>query len=194
MSTSKSDHRYFDQALGIQIVQLLPGECYVTQEPEAIVTVLGSCISVCIRDPKTDIGGMNHFLLPENNSNGSDGERYGAYAMRVLIDGIANLSGSRDGLEVKIFGGGNILNFENSVGRQNIEFVHEFLEKEGLAISSEDVGGSFSRKIRYFPDSGKVQVKRLENLYNKSIVTCEKELAITTSVASVQNKLQRISK
>ncbi|MFL6605253.1 MAG: hypothetical protein ACJ8R9_28515, partial [Steroidobacteraceae bacterium] len=46
--------------------RILPGEYFVTRSDEIITTVLGSCISACVRDPGLRIGGMNHFMLPED--------------------------------------------------------------------------------------------------------------------------------
>ena len=56
--------------------KILPGEYYVTTQNEMIVTVLGSCVSACIRDPIFGIGGMNHFMLPSQN-NESGWEKFG---------------------------------------------------------------------------------------------------------------------
>src|SRR3984885_16182086 len=57
--------RFWERDTSRWTVKLLPGECYVPRHDEAIVTVLGSCISACIRDPETGLGGMNHFMLPD---------------------------------------------------------------------------------------------------------------------------------
>ena len=54
----------FHKKLGKPMVVIQPGEYYVTKKDEIIATVLGSCISVCIKDEKNQIAGMNHFMLP----------------------------------------------------------------------------------------------------------------------------------
>jgi chemotaxis protein CheD len=59
-------NRYFEVSTGHWIAQILPGDFYATQHDEIISTVLGSCVSTCMRDPKRGIGGMNHFMLPED--------------------------------------------------------------------------------------------------------------------------------
>jgi chemotaxis protein CheD len=61
--------RYFDTRQGYTAVKVMPGEYYITHEPsEMLVTVLGSCVSACVRDPYTGLGGMNHFMLPEGGA------------------------------------------------------------------------------------------------------------------------------
>jgi chemotaxis receptor (MCP) glutamine deamidase CheD len=75
-----------------------------------IVTVLGSCVSACIRDRVSGMGGMNHFMLPDGG--GDDGSpvsasaRYGTYAMEVLINEVLKAGARRENLEAKVFGGG----------------------------------------------------------------------------------------
>src|ERR1700761_8878887 len=107
--------RFWERDTGRWTVKLLPGECYVTRQDEAIVTVLGSCISDCIRDPQTGLGGMNHFMLPERgdgfvpSSAFSQINRYGCFAMESLINHLARHGAQRQRLELKVFGGGRIL-------------------------------------------------------------------------------------
>lgn len=128
-------------------VRILPGEYYVTCEDEAITTVLGSCISACVRDPKRGVGGMNHFMLPEESTSGHNAwldpavglaTRYGSYAMESLVNDLLKLGADRRHLEVKLFGAGRILGVGTDVGARNISFIRRFVEMEGYAIAAED--------------------------------------------------------
>ncbi len=145
----------------------------MTRSDEAITTVLGSCISACIRDPAVRIGGMNHFMLPEDNSSGKSSwiegpgglaTRYGSYAMESLINELMKLGARRDRMEVKLFGGGKILSSMTDVGKKNIQFAKEFLRVEGFKIAAEDVGDVCPRRVMYFPTTGVVMLKRLRAL------------------------------
>ena len=160
--------------------RLLPGEYFVTLHDEAIYTTLGSCISACIRDRVSGIGGMNHFMLPistsSNSWKASDNSaptRYGNYAMEHLINDILKNGGKRQNLEAKIFGGGRIIANMTDVGLRNISFARDYLQTEGLKITSEDVGETFPRMVAYCPATGKVRVKRLRSLHNNTIVEQE---------------------
>ena len=160
--------------------RLLPGEYFVTMHDEAVYTVLGSCISACIRDRVSGIGGMNHFMLPASASpdswkaaDNSLSTRYGNVAMEHLINNILKNGGKRQNLEAKIFGGGRIIANMTDVGSRNIAFARDYLETEGLKITSEDVGDTFPRTVVYFPATGKVRVKRLRSLHNNTIVELE---------------------
>ena len=165
--------RYWDPGCERWSAKILPGEFFVTRSDEVITTVLGSCIAACIRDPALRIGGMNHFMLPEDNSSGKsswiDGPgglatRYGSYAMESLINELMKLGARRDRFEVKLFGGGKILSSMTDVGRKNISFAKEFLKLEGFKIAAEDVGEVYPRRVVYFPSTGLVMLKRLRAL------------------------------
>ena len=174
--------RYWDKTNNIFAAKILPGEYYVTPHNEAITTVLGSCVSACIRDRVTGIGGMNHFMLPLNKSMSneevalmSDAARYGNFAMEKMINDILTHGGSRKNLEVKIFGGGRVLqNMQTlDVGNGNINFVRDYIATENLKLIGEDVGDVFPRKVIFFPATGKVKVKKLRQMHNRTIIERE---------------------
>ena len=162
--------------------KILPGEYYVTRSDEAITTVLGSCVSACIRDPVEGVGGMNHFMLPQESMTGSNSwlndavglaTRYGSYAMESLVNDLLKLGAARNRLEIKIFGGGRILTSMTDVGQRNINFIRGYVRIEGYAVAAEDLGGSQPRKIVYFPAQGRVRVRRLRAIENRSIADRE---------------------
>lgn len=176
---------YWDPIHDVEVVRILAGEYYVTHCREMITTVLGSCVSVCVRDKAVNIGGMNHFMLPEesrpNGGNGGNGGHrglsadaaYGSYAMERLINCILKYGGRRENLEIKIFGGGRIIGGMTDIGLQNIAFIRSYLRTEGLSVAAEDVGGDLPRRMAYMPATGKVLVKKLRNIRNETIVKQE---------------------
>ena len=172
---------YWDSVQNVEVVRILAGEYYVTHCQEMITTVLGSCISACVRDKVANIGGMNHFMLPEENRPGGDsGHRglnadaaYGSYAMERLINCVLKYGGRRENLEIKIFGGGRIMGGMTDIGLQNISFVRAYLRTEGLSIAAEDVGGDLPRRMAYLPATGKVLVKKLRNVRSETIIKQE---------------------
>lgn len=175
--------RYWDQSKELVAAKILPGEYYVTNMNEMITTVLGSCVSACVRDRVFGIGGMNHFMLPIDASGAgwsgassvvSTATRYGNYAMEHMINDILKQGGHRKNLEAKIFGGGQIISTMTDIGRKNIEFVIDYLAQEHLDIASQDVGDIYPRKVIYYPASGRVQVKKLRHMHNDTIIRREK--------------------
>ena len=180
----KHVQRTWDRQNDRWAARILPGEYFVTRSDEIITTVLGSCISACVRDPGLRIGGMNHFMLPEDITKGSSAwsdpraglaTRYGSFAMETLLNDLMKLGARRDRLEVKLAGGGRILASMTDVGERNIQFVRNWLSIEGLKIAGEDVGDSYPRRIQYFPASGRVLMFRLRSLDHGAVVNREKE-------------------
>lgn len=178
--------RRLDAETGLQIVKIFSGDCYVTNQPnEMLVTILGSCVSACIRDPIARVGGMNHFLLPgtENmDTEISAAARYGLFAMESLINGILSNGGRKERLEVKVFGGGNVINNSARIGSKNAEFIRGFLKQEGYRIVSEDLEGTHPRRLHYFPDSGKVMLRKLQR--KEDMVIVEEEARYSRSIVS----------
>jgi chemotaxis protein CheD len=177
---------YFDRMLEKQAAKLLPGEFYVTAEDMVLVTVLGSCVSACIRDKTSGTGGMNHFMLPDGGGDGRMGSaaRYGVHAMEMLINSLLKLGARRQNFEAKVFGGGNVMRSLNSsnVGHRNAEFVLEFLSNEKIRVAARDLEDIHPRKIYFFPASGIVRVKKLRELANNTVFEREHDYSsrITT--------------
>ncbi|AWL12102.1 Protein-glutamine glutaminase [Saliniradius amylolyticus] len=173
--------RYYDRHFSMSAVKILPGEFYVTHDPQTlIVTVLGSCVSVCLRDPVLGVAGMNHFLLPETNDTDSiisASARYGSYAMELLINHLLKLGAKRDRLEAKVFGGGNVLRgvTVTNVGQRNVDFTLDFLGNEQIPIVASDLLQQYPRKVYFFPKDGKVLVKKIKSLHNATIIERESE-------------------
>lgn len=172
-------NRYWDRLNKCYAAKIVPGEYYVTTSGELVTTVLGSCVSACIRDVKLGIGGMNHFMLPEAGGGAEwgswketpvdRGARYGSVAMERLLNSIFKNGGKKETLEFKIFGGGKVLNIESDVGQRNIDFVLDYLQKDGYKVKSIDVGGSHPRKVNFYPGDGKVFVKKLLRMHNPTV-------------------------
>ncbi len=178
----ESINRYWDYRMQCIAAKILPGEYYVTVSQELVTTVLGSCVSACIRDSNIGIGGMNHFLLPLNKGESwsstevaSLANRYGNFAMEHMINDILKQGGRKNNLEVKLFGGSKIINSMTDVGDSNIRFVRNYLKTEELRVVAEDLGGINPRKVIYFPDSGKVMVKKIRDLHNDTIIKRESD-------------------
>jgi chemotaxis protein CheD len=126
---------------------------------------------------------MNHFMLPLDRSSGanawkddraSSATRYGKAAMEQLVNDILELGGERENLEFKLVGGAKILDLAFDVGAHNVQFVRDYLKTEDFAISAEDLGDGFARKVYYSPLSGKLRVKRLIATVNRTVFEHER--------------------
>lgn len=187
---------YFDRTFEIDAAKILPGEYYVTSRDMVLVTVLGSCVSACIRDRDSGIGGMNHFMLPDVGQDLhnplSTSMRYGAYAMEVLINQLIKLGAKRNYLEAKVFGGGNVLRGFTvaNVGQRNAEFVERFLSMERIPLVARDLLDLYPRKVYYFPSTGRVLVRKLKKVHNDTIVQREQEYGSRLRYSKVEGDVE----
>jgi chemotaxis protein CheD len=158
---------FFDREFALPAVKLLPGEYYVTARDMMLTTVLGSCVSACVRDSTAGIGGMNHFMLPEDadptSRDAIAAMRYGVYAMEMLLNELLKAGARRERLEAKVFGGGAVLANMTmlNVGDRNADFVLRYLQTEQVRIAAQDLRGSLPRRINFFPVTGRVAVRKL---------------------------------
>jgi chemotaxis protein CheD len=170
---------YYDDRFNIDAVKILPGEYYATARPILIVTVVGSCVAACIRDRVSGIGGMTHFTLPVSDSYedfGNASDSHGHCAMELLINQLLAMGAQREHLEAKIFGGSMLQSSGRvQVGRHNCDFLRSYLEREKIPVLADDLLGRYPRKIYFFPDQGKVLVKKLMRLHNGTILQREQE-------------------
>jgi chemotaxis protein CheD len=176
-----SPTRYFDKAFGLEAAKIQPGEYFATDKNMVLVTVLGSCVTACLRDETAGVGGMNHFMLPRNQQEMSTpvsmSARYGTYAMEILINQLLKMGAQRERIEAKVFGGGNVLRgfSVNNIGEANAEFVTDYLHNEGIKIIAQDLLGVHPRKLYFFPATGRVMVKMIKEINNPTIVERETE-------------------
>ncbi len=172
---------YYDKHFQTNAVKILPGEYFATADQLLLVTVLGSCVSVCLRDEAAQVSGMNHFLLPTNNTGQNEviaeSARYGANAMELLINGMLKLGAQKSRLKAKVFGGANVLRSVRSsnIGELNAEFTLAFLNAENIPVIAQDVLGELPRKIYFFPSTGEVKVKKLRTLHNETLISREQD-------------------
>ncbi len=192
-------NHYFDRSFNIEAAKILPGEYYVTGRDMVLVTVLGSCVSACIRDKVSGVGGMNHFMLPDAGTDQSNplssSARYGTYAMEMLINQLIKLGAKRPNLEAKVFGGGAVLRGFTvaNVGERNAAFVEQYLKMEGIRMVARDLLDIYPRKIYYFPATGKVLVKKLKSVHNNTIIEREKEYSSRLQVSKVEGDVELFS-
>lgn len=177
---------YFDKNFGLDAAKISPGEYFTTHHDMVLVTVLGSCVAACIRDKIQGIGGINHFMLPDDNGDHGNPfgapARYGSYAMEILINDLLKLGARRENIEAKVFGGGQVLKgfTSGNVGERNAAFVLDYLHAEKIHIAAKDLLDIYPRKVYYFPRTGKVLVKKLNSVRNNTIF--EREKAYKSSI------------
>jgi chemotaxis protein CheD len=138
-------------------VYLYPGQLIVTGDVSLVTTILGSCVAVCLRDPKTMIAGINHYLLPANPLRGQSDLRYGNTAIEQLIDQMVSHGAATSRLAAKVVGGASVMtafSARRSIGEQNVEVARELLKKFAIPVVAEQAGGQRGRKLLFHTGNG----------------------------------------
>ncbi|REL26584.1 chemoreceptor glutamine deamidase CheD [Thalassotalea euphylliae] len=197
----KHVNHYWDKQRDTVVAKILPGEFYMTSDPILISTTLGSCISACIWDERTKVGGMNHFMLPATDKNAhevdwgqrglaSDATRYGNFAMEHLINTLLKHGAQRRNLRAKVFGGGKVLKKMSDIGERNTAFVFNYLSIERIEVVKHDVGSIYPRKVIFDPITGRAFVKLLDNLHNDTIAQRERDYRTRIDHESVEGDVE----
>lgn len=153
---------------------IIAGEYYASRDPVEITTLLGSCIAACLYDPEVRVGGMNHFLIPEGNSEGNEAACYGIHAMELLINELMQLGADRSRMVARLYGGGNVMPGQLQsarIGEKNVDFVRKYLTTEEIPIVEQKVGGTSAMRVSMQADSGIVIASELAQAKVPSTLT-----------------------
>jgi chemotaxis protein CheD len=184
---------HYDGGAGATAIWIFQGDFYVSARPDLfLTTVLGSCIAVCMRDSVAGCGGMNHFLLPdsENRDDPNLALRYGSYSIERLINAILSRGGRRERLETKVFGGANVIGGTLDVGSRNVDFIEHYFARERLSIKAVDLRGTFPRKLRYFPITGKAQVCELRDRDAAEVIKSEADMRAKMAFSKLSGDIE----
>ncbi len=154
---------------------LMEGQLMITTASLEIVTVLGSCVSVCLWDRKLNIAGMNHYLLPGDEHDDAGNANRGMTSIPLLINSMIRRSCRIENIEAKVFGGSNSLYVNSTkfeIGKKNIEVSLSVLKNYSIPVVARDTGGICGRKIIYNTRTGKVLVR----LLNKPLTVINEEI------------------
>jgi chemotaxis protein CheD len=163
----------FDNKL--PVVYLKPGELYISNEPAAVSTVLGSCVSITLFHRQLKLGAICHGLLPKCKHAKNRGchktckdlDKYVDCAFIHMKQQFLSYSMNKDEIEVKLFGGAEILLLHDhtkgitSVGEKNIKVATQLIKAEGFKIIASSTGGTKGRKLFFLPHTGDIYVKHL---------------------------------
>lgn len=143
-------------------VYISQGQHAVGCDSDMVVsTILGSCISICLWDPESGVGGMNHLLLPDAQQE-AGGITAGALDMDLLINKMMPLGAVRPRLRAKLFGGSSMLNGRTDIGARNAAFGRTYLKTEGIPCDAEDTGGAKARRLKFWPATGVARMLLVE--------------------------------
>lgn len=159
---------------------------WAVETARPIATLLGSCVAVCLWDPILKVGGMNHFMLPRKGGQRTTADidtlLCGDFSMEALLNGMLARGAQRARLQAKAFGGGAVVAglTHTSIGKQNVDFAQDWLQRERIPLIASDFLGRRSRKLVFDPSTGDAfcrqgeevpeRLVQAEEQYNKTLI------------------------
>ncbi|MEM7727795.1 MAG: chemotaxis protein CheD [Pseudomonadota bacterium] len=147
-----------------ETIHLTQGEIKVSDDAGAMMTTLvGSCVSACLFDADAGMGGMNHFLLPEDPNGDGQSALYGINQMELLINSLVRMGARKSSLRAKLFGGNRMREGLGGVGARNAALAETFLHDEGIPCLSKALRGNRAQRIQFHPASGRARSKYISD-------------------------------
>lgn len=143
--------------IGNEFTYLLPGDLVVTSEQTKLITVLGSCVSVCMFDRDRNVAGMNHYMLPVNKANDPNLFKYGDTSLSHMLNQMIKLGAQKSNIICRVYGGGAMFSKTGpgfNIGQQNVELALQFLKDNDLIPKSVETGGTSGRKVIFDTSAG----------------------------------------
>lgn len=162
--------KIYNSKLNCNTYELFAGEFFATSEKDAVlITLLGSCVAVCLIDDINGVIGMNHFMLPGkiffDQPVPINNPKYGTCATDMLIMEMMKVGAVRQNLKAKVFGAGKIIeHFTRDIAAANAEFIQKYLQAIGIPVIAKDLGGKSGRKLYFFGGSEEVYIKRITDV------------------------------
>ena len=219
MTIHVAKERFRDKRFAFDGIRIKPGEYAAATGEALLMTVLGSCVAVCLTDSHAGVIGMNHFLLPIQagislgsgtkqdtkliNTQGtglprgqdsglvSPNARYGAHAIELLINACLNLGAQKKYLQASVFGGASVLNTVSDIGASNIDFALRYLSQERIGVIRTEVGGRLPQKVLLSGPGALFEVSYLNALRRVVGADC-KAIAAASADLQVSQRTQRI--
>lgn len=162
-------------------IYLLPGELHLARKPAIIRTLLGSCVGVTFWSARLGVGALCHSQLPRCPANSSPGlslaarRRYVDFAICDLARQFDELGAVRAEVQVKLFGGADVLLVTNpaarpTVGKLNCETALETVRAEGFDVIASSLGGTCGLNIKFNTRSGEVLLHRLPRVVSEEVL------------------------
>lgn len=152
--------------MDFKLITVAIADYKVAKKPDILRTILGSCIGICVFDPKKGVGGLAHIMLPNQTAEAVNLKKYAETAIPMMIDDMVSEGADKKQLKAKIVGGATMFkmasdSFIGSIGLNNTKRVREVLDENGIQIIAEDVGGDYGRTVDFYIESGQVRIKSL---------------------------------
>jgi len=171
MMEIRRDEFEADEPKERRVLRVKSADVKTAKSPWILETLaIGSCVAVSLYDPLQKIGGLCHSLLPEPNSEDEPlSAKFTSDALEIMVDELKKEGVSPERLQAKIIGGANLFdvlaeNDELCMGKRNVKAARTTLDKLGITVAGEDVGGACGRSMAFHTDTGIVRIRSIDSM------------------------------
>ena len=137
-------------------------EMMVSNRPEDVIITysLGSCIGLVLYEPRLQIGGIIHCMLPLSKIDPARAiERpcmFTDTGVPQLLGALLDMGAEKKNLIAKVAGAASLLDNNGSfnIGERNQVVLRKILWKNQILIQAEETGGSKARTLSLQLDTG----------------------------------------
>ena len=146
---------------------LEPGHVFLPAKATQLCAVVGFGVVITLFDRARQMGGMCHYLYPYRQSKKDSTAMYAGPAIVALVKMLTSTGSKNHDLEANMYGGGSgpaDKQDDPKVGAENVKVGMEILDRMGVTLSSQDVGGHRGRKVVFTSDTGETAVLKANRI------------------------------
>jgi len=123
---------------------------------------LGSCLGIGLFDESAGVAGLVHTMLPAAPENPDNVAKFTDTGIDAVVAAMRQEGATPGHITAKLAGGSAMFEFDSqdeSIGERNVVVGRRTLDKFGVPVVAEDVGGDSGRSLRFRGDTGTLVVK-----------------------------------
>lgn len=150
---------------------VLVGEMVASADPDDVLVVygVGSCVVICLYDPRVKVGGMLHALLPappRNDGRTAYPTKFVDQGVPLLVNTLVALGAKPGRLRAQLCGGAQMVTTPGfndwlNIGQRNVLAAKTALRAAGLKVLAQATGGHRGRTVKLYLANGRVTMRML---------------------------------
>jgi chemotaxis protein CheD len=155
------------------VTELMPGDVAIGFAGDQLKTLLGSCVSVILTDPRRTVGVMCHIVhASKPNASNIHNTAFGEVAMQEMFDKLLDVAIPPTRCHAYVYGGGNMfpqMFTTTHVGTKNAEWVLNYLHDHGITVIEQHVGGVGYCKVAWTVGREKPVLQNMQSEFTKKV-------------------------
>ena len=144
------------------------GEMVLSSSSDAHLVAygLGSCIALAAWDPRTRVGGLAHFMLPNGPANNASPVKFIDTGLDTFLKAMEAQGAALNRSVFKAAGAAAMLTVGGglAIGKRNAEMMQAALAERGVSLAATALGGNAGRTVQLEVADGRFLIKSLSSV------------------------------